>query len=63
MESRKLQKVRATCILDCYHTCTLGEMETWIQYDDETFEKYHHFFLGHDIMMVLGGVSHEGASP
>ena len=50
--------------MDGYHTCALGEMETCIRHHDETFEEDHPiFFPGHDIMMVLGGVSGEGASP
>ena len=36
---QKTQKVRGTCILDGYHTCAPGEMETCIRHDDETFKK------------------------
>ena len=39
MGSRRFQKVRGTCILDGYHTWALGEMETCIRHDDETFER------------------------
>ena len=62
-EIQKTPEGQGTCILDGYHACIPGEMEIWIRYDDETFEKNHHFFLGHDIMMVSRRVSYYGASP